>query len=242
MNDTQDEELVSHYGLHYTQDGVAYLVQGREGNSANFISLPVRSPFRISSNSKWGRKACPHIINPVAPRPDRVHWETFLKIFDDELVQEMLPIPKDRQALVPYLSDPNKTLGLDLVNLSRLSSPIYPLVVSVTTPLYQIMSDLEVTNVAPLVLTGIEPAHQEMITKLALDSRFLPRKLILVGDPYIVVRPPLKRIQTFIQTLSEESLMLLPMETIGSNILKKFARGEKLNAVMDRKEQTHKEQ
>lgn len=216
---------VSHYGIHYASDGVAYLHQG--GTSANFISLQRKSPYEVRPT---GHRACPHLINVAAPRPDRVHWEIFMDIFHDPLVQEMLPIPKARGSQIAFLADEMDKLTLDLVTLSRMSSPIYPSVINIERMTERKVIDLlQVTNVSPLVLTNVKTEHQMLINKAAAESRVLPRRLVLVGDPHMVVASPMRRIETHLFNVDERMLAALPMETLGAFVLRRFARGEQLD-------------
>lgn len=216
---------VTYYGLHQTPDGVAYLHQGRK--ASNFISLRQLSPYEVVTKR---RGLCPHLINPASPVPDKNHWEIFLRMFKDELVQAMLPIPKDRMALTPYLSDPNNELLMDLLMLSRMAGPIYPVVLPInklTRP--QLMEQLGLTNVLPLVLTGVQTSDQSYINEIATEARSMPRKLVLTGDDHLVIRSPMVRIRTSLWDLDRVQLQSLNMETIGAAVLRRFARGERID-------------
>lgn len=220
------------YGLHATEDGVNYLHQG--AFAANFIGLKKPSPHVVRLRV---RKACPHMINVLSPRPDRVHWESFLKIMNDELVQEMLPLPKKPHGLVPFLGDEFGRLSKVLISLSRMCSPNYSVISTMSSTQWyeRTLSDLSITNVAPLIINGCGTRHQDKIIQLAGDSLHLPRKLILVGHPDMICRAPLRRITTELTTAIEDELMLLPLEAIGANILKKYARNEPLDSVMEKR-------
>lgn len=216
---------VTHYGLHTTQDGIAYLHQGRK--ASNFISMRQLSPYEVTTKRN---RLCPHLINPASTVPDRAHWELFLRMFHDPLVQAMLPIPKDRTSLVPFITDPNGELTMDLVMLSRMGSPIYPVVIPIGKLSKQvILEELTLTNVLPLILTGIQTSDQRLINELAAESRTLPRKLILAGDDHMVIRPPLERIMTQLWDFDRVQLQSLNMETIGAAVLRRYARNERID-------------
>lgn len=216
---------VTHYGLHTTPDGVAYLHQGRK--ASNFISMRQLSPYEVVTKRK---RLCPHLINPASTVPDRAHWELFLRMFHDSLVNAMLPVPKHRIELVPFISDPNGELTMDLVMLSRMGSPVYPVVMPINKlPKATILEELTLTNVLPLVLTGVEPADQKLMNELAVESRTLPRKLIFAGDDHMVIRPPLIRITTILWDHDRVELQSLNMETIGAAVIRRHARGERID-------------
>lgn len=216
---------VSHYGLHYN-DGVAFLHQGR--NATNFIGLRSTSPFEVVTQKN---KACPHIINTASPVPDRTHWDLFLRLFQDPLVQAMLPVPKERSSLVPFFNDPNNELAMDLVILSRLSSPIYPVVHPVGKhTVKQLIEELALTNIAPLVITGITQEEHNFMMSVVTEARTLPRKLIFTGEGNVPIVRPLERLSTDIWDFDDLTLAALPMESLGAALIRRFARGEKLDA------------
>lgn len=217
---------VTHYGVHTTDEGVAYLHQGR--SASNFIGLKAVSPFQISTKKSL---PCPHLINQAAPIPDAVHWQAFSRILKDPLVQSLLPIPKEMGTLVPYLPDPQNELNLDLVTLSRMSSPIYPVVMPLRKLTKgQLMNELSLTNVCPLILTGVQPEDNAYLNEIAREAILYPRKLLLTGDPTVVIRYPMERIQTSIWNMDEAVLMGLPMESLGALMLRRHARSERLDA------------
>lgn len=213
--------LVENYGLHTSPEGVVYLHQGR--SASNLIGLKAQSPFEIIGK----KRACPHMVHSSAPIPDRAHWRIFMRMFTDPLVQALLPIPKEKTSLVPFLNDPNNELSLHLIGLIRMSSPLFQMIhpISKLTP-KQIISDLTLTNLAPLVLTHVKPSDQELMYQLAAQSRMLPRKLLFVGDPAVVIHTPLQRLQTTFWDLPIEMLSSLPMESLGAVIVRRYARNE----------------
>ena len=217
---------VSNYGLHADEDGIFYLHQGR--SAQNFIGLKKPSPYDVALKKN---RACPHLINAASPVPDYVHWQAFLRLLPDPLVQALLPTPKERGSTIPYLPDPNNELAMPLVILSRMSSPIYPVVLPVRRlSTAQILEELGMTNVCPLVLTGVQTSDNALINEIAAEALLRPRRLVFTGDPAVVIRKPLERIKSDIWSVDELQLAGLPMETLGALLVRRFARGEKLDA------------
>ena len=228
--------IVNHYGLHADSTGVWYLHQGRR-QAGNFISLSRPSPFEVMNEG--GKKvACPHLINSSAPMPDKVQWEQFLEMYEDPLMKYFLPIPREITDPIPYLVDANHDLTMPLVLLSRLSSPIYPVVHQLRTLSFsRIQAELRITNVCPFVITGIQTSDQYTVEQIANEARRLPRRLILVGDPMVVVRTPMERVTTYVTDFEEVRLHTAPMENLGAVAMRRFARGEPINTPWIRKEE-----
>lgn len=228
----QPEIPVAYYGLHKDQDGIDYLHQGPK-NAANFLGLKKASPFYVQ---KEKNKMCPHVFNPMAPQPDRIPWNNFVRLMADNLVKEMLPIPKAQFQLVPYFNDPQNDLPMVLTLLSKLSSPIF----SVVHPLKnlrekEILELLESTNVTPLVLTGVRTEDQMRINSLCKEARLKPRHLILTGASEVVIREPMQRLTTDVRMFDTQDLALLPMEQLGVAVMRRYARGERLDSPYERK-------
>lgn len=228
-------QVVGHYGLH-DANGVWYLHQGRK-QAANFISLTRPSPFEVLNEA--GKKfSCPHLINTSAPMPDKVQWEFFLELFKDPLLPHFLPVPRSMTDPIPYVVDANNELMMSLVLLSRMSSPIYPVVHQIQhLNMPRIQAELRLTNVSPFVITNIKTENQYLIEEIANEARRCPRRLILVGDPMLVIRPPMMKVQTFIQDFDEMYLHSAPMESLGAVALRRWARGEQINTPWVRKEE-----
>lgn len=217
---------VPHYGLHTSPEGVVYLHQGRGSN--NFIGLKQSSPFAVIP-----RKAlpCPHLINQAAPVPDVAQWQQFSKLLNDPLVQAMLPIPKEVGEPAAYLPDPQNEMMLTLVALSRMSGPIYPVVHELRKMTRaQVMHELAITNACPLVLTSVQCEDNAYINELAKEAQLMPRRLVFTGDPAVVIRHPLARIQSHLWDADRTVLVGLPLENLGALLLRRFARGERLDA------------
>lgn len=213
------------YGLHW--DGaVAWLVQGRKGT--NFAGLKGTCPFQADGGM------CNHLIPTASPIPDPIHWQEFSKIFDDPLVQAMLPIPNQKMV---YVDDPDQDLLLYLSTLSRLSSPIKPIV----RPAWMLKARelrnlLWESNLQPLIITQVDQKTQPLIDAIGQLGGIAPRSVILVGKPELVVRAPVTRITTDIRKFDLNDLAPMPLESIGALLLRRCARKEPLDAPLEKRE------
>lgn len=228
---------VDHYGLHW--DGaVAWLIQGR--GTSNFAGLKARSPFQLSAGM------CNHLIPAAAPIPDRIHWEKFLGIIKDPLVDITLPIPRERGRNTFFVEDAFNDLSFYLSTLSRMSSPIKPIVRPMWgTKVKDLEKEMMTTNVQPLILAQAETKHQELVDTIVDMSMYSPRTTIVVGSPDIVVQAPMQRVKTCIRKHDLQEIIALPLENIGAAVLRRFARKEQIDAPMesrqDRRERQIKE-
>lgn len=219
-----ETKIVPHYGVHWDDDGVAHIMQGR--GSTNAVGLPRRPPFQVRLPSK--QKHCNHQINTAAQVPSDHHWHFFLQLIDDPLVRAMLPIPK-KAGGVFYLNDPDDKALTILLLLSKMSSPIYPIVVPVwTMTVDSIIVELQNTNIQPFVVTQMEPKHSELMAKVAKAAVYLPRTMVFSGASDVVVPSNVTRIKTALTTSAYDltDLMTLPWETLGSVVVRKYMRRE----------------
>jgi hypothetical protein len=140
----------------------------------------------------------------------------------------MCPIPKDSDSTgLWYIDDAADELGLYLALLSRMSSPVYGVVSPIWTAKQVVIFDeLKRTNVQPLVLTGVQPKHTELLAELAKAAAFCPRSFIVTGGPEVVVPKQAQRITTEISKLDLKDLLLLPWEAFGATVVRRFMRGE----------------
>lgn len=213
---------VKHYGIHKDQVGVMHLLQGND--SGNFIGLTSPPPFSVKLPFN---KSCPHAISLADVTVDKSHWKLFQALLEDPLVYEMLPIPKGRGAPTLYFNSLGHELLLTLVTLSRLGSPVYQAVQPMTNFSHKLaLEELAMTNITPLILTGVKPEHQMAIEKIVHEALLLPRRLILLGDPTVVAAGSIKREVTNIRAFEDCELARLPMESLGAIALRQFARGE----------------
>lgn len=215
------------YGLHW-EGPVAWLVQGRGGT--NFVGLKKENPF------KSPRFACNHLIPTAAPIPDRVHWDTFLKMRDNPVMQRMLPIPHDMQERVSFVTSRSNMEQIWFTTASRLSSPIRPVIRPAwTLKMGDLPRELSSSNVQPLVVTGLTSANQGLITAMSDLAVTHPRTIILTGDDSVVLRPSVTRLKVK-EWGDLEDLMILPLENIGAFILRRYARNEDIFAPMESRE------
>ena len=210
---------VDNYGVHW--DGpVAWLLQGRSGS--NFVGLGQKCPFEIRGG------VCNHMIVGTSPVPDRVHWVAFEKLLQDPLVRAMLPIPGDVDRKSFFVSDPGDTLALYLSTLSRLSSPIRTPVrpIWVIDRRTEIERALRSTNVQPWIVTQVSQKNQALVDMIAKSADYFPRTVIMTGGGDVVVPRNVHRIETKIGETSLADLLMLPLETLGAAVLRKYARKE----------------
>ena len=212
---------VSYYGVHWSEEGVAYLHQGR--GAVNFLSLKAPSPFNVRPAS---RTPCNHLFPVSAPVPDPRHWEAFRKMATDPLIQAMLPLPKP--AYTPglyFIEDPGNELLRPLYTLSRLSSPLEPIV----KPVWTIgsnsgMQELGRTNVQPLVYTQLTYKNSGMLEEMKDLCYTSRRNIILTGSPTVIVTQPVEKIQTKLTIEDFDRLSQMPLENLGMMVLKRHMR------------------
>jgi hypothetical protein len=218
-----DKIEVSMYGLHWTPEGIAYLHQAR--GSQNFLSMRAPSPFLVVPSK---RAMCNHLFPTGAPVPDVIHWKQFQALARDPLVQAMLPIPKqDHEAGVYVMEDTNDELNLTLLTLSRMSSPLTPIVRRIWYfSQSDLSNELDRTNVQPLVLTGATPKHQKLLDTVIEQSRYSARRVIVTGTADLIVSKPATRLKTALLAGEEGHIVALPLEALGMTVLKRHARRE----------------
>ena len=223
-------QTVECYGVH--EDGIIrWLVQGRKGN--NFAGLKAQCPFTVDGGM------CNHLIPAAAPIPDRLHWDTWLKIFHDPLVQAMLPIPRPPGQNIFFVDDESMgALDPYLYNLARLSSPIN----SIIRPgwlgkIKNLEQELTASNVQPWVITQLDTKQQTLVDSIGRLATFSPRTVVLVGRPEMVASRPLQRIQTKITEFDQSggawsrsvrSRSVLERAALGGNEPRTAARGRGL--------------
>jgi hypothetical protein len=214
---------VAHYGIHWDHDKIAWLEQGRGGVTA--VGLHQKSPFFVRPSHG---KHCNHQINLSTPIPNDRHWEKFLELQSDPLVRAMMPFPK-ADAGVYYLKDRDRLTDY-LVMLSRMSSPIYPVVVPFWTyDMPSLVKGLSESNVQPLALYGAEIGDISTVREIATPAQQRPRKLIMTGIREIALPTVVRRIDTELTDRNKHDfneLNALPWEALGAAALKKYMRSE----------------
>jgi hypothetical protein len=213
--------IVTHFGVHWDDTGVAFLMQGR--GSTNALGLRKGPPFEVKLPSRAGTH-CNHQIPLSAPIPNNHHWDWFEGISKDPLVEAMLPIPKTADGLY-FLKDTKAGLTDLVAMLSRMSSPIYSTVKfawNVTEK--AILKELEQSNIQPLILVGVTPKHSAMIDQISKAIAHYPRKLILIAEPDVIPPSNAEEIETDLKM--NINLTTLPWETIGARVVIKWMRRE----------------
>ena len=89
-----------------------------------------------------------------------------------------------------------------------------------------VFDELQLTNVAPLAITGLTAKNSPMLARLAEVIGHMPRKLVVAGNADIVVPPPFRRITTRLGDHPLEDLMLLPWPVLGAVVVRKYMRKE----------------
>ena len=84
------------------------------------------------------------------------------------------------------------------------------------------------TNVQPWIVTQVSQKDQNLVNLIAKSADYFPRTVILTGGGDIVVPRNVHRIETKINETSLADLLMLPMETLGAAVLRKYARKEPL--------------
>jgi hypothetical protein len=214
--------LVPNYGIHWTSSGVAYLQQGRGGTNA--LGLKEKSPFSVRLPNN--KVHCNHQINIATPVPNDYHWNFFTTAMRDPLVWEAIPTPKEAREAV-FVQDDEKKLPLYLIDLSRMSSPIYNCVVPIWYAQKQtLLDELNSTNVQPLIITEVEAKHSALVQDLCNASLYQPRKLIISGKSDVVLPPSCRRVQTKVNQFDIHDFTAIPWEAIGATVVKKYMRHE----------------
>lgn len=208
---------MSPFGIHWA-GAVAWLVQADGGE--NFVGLKNTCPVK-------GSGLCNHKI-PTRPLPispeEEDQWNQFLA---DPLVQVMLPLPREEGDRAFFLNDAEDRLTPLLQQLSRLSSPIR----SCVHPFWLMNKKdfprhLGASNIQPFVGVQATQKSQATLEHLVGVSFNAPRTVVVTGDPNLVVRDPLTRIETSLTSDAIRILEQLPLEQIGAMIVRKHARRE----------------
>ncbi len=216
--------VVGHYGIHWDQESVAWLMQGR--GSTNALGLKQGPPFKVRLPS--GSKHCNHMVPINAPVPNDYQWQFFMEVIEDPLVQAALPLPKKASGAY-FVEDPEGDLMWYLSMLSTMSSPIHPCVVPRwTTTERAVAKELEQTNVQPFFIVDLGPADSQFLSKIGKAAFQMPRKLICAGQPDVVVPQTMSRIKTELNTSKYDvnDLEALHWEGLGATLLRKYMRRE----------------
>lgn len=215
---------VSHFGVHRTSS-LSFLLQGG-GNEQNAWSMGVRSPFVVTSRRS---KPCNHNIQ-LNMTVDEEHLETFFRIAESPLVRAMLPFPREHGSRgYAFMKDhDDRNLDIAMLSLSRLSSPIKNIIYPIwAESLVWLRNEVNITNVQPLVLTGVNATHHGIIDKLS-DLLFTsPRTVVLSCEEKIFIDTSrIRMIETGDLSEQVDDLLSLPLEKIGGYLLRLFMRNQ----------------
>jgi hypothetical protein len=181
-------KLVSHFGIHFDEDRIPWLLQ--QAGGANALGLKERSPFEVTM------RRCNHQMDLAKGR-----WKAHLglahhfELAENELFKLMLPIPR-REEGVYWVHADEKTLD-ELSVVSRMSSPV----MSVVCPLWQfrnrreIFDELNITNIQPLLLYGIRSGDISLIRELLEVAKKTPRALIFASSLEIFLPHGVKKLK-----------------------------------------------
>lgn len=200
---------VGHWGLHWADGDIAFLLQG--SGSQHLLQLHLDCPFRVIL-----RRTCNHNIQLDEPSDEG--------LIDDPLVRVMLPVPKPTSEFgVPYFIDPAGALKLPLLALARMSWPIR----SIVHPAWvvdrmMIFQQLQTTNVQPLVITDCQPHHVALIHQLCAAAVLAPRQLILTGHA-LLLPASAHRMES---SLAGSDLNGIDWEGIGARVLSEHMYGK----------------
>ncbi|RWM27881.1 MAG: hypothetical protein EOR77_30650 [Mesorhizobium sp.] len=190
-------------GIHWEGD-IAFLIQGERITTAFNFEIPC--PFEPS------KSPCDHRID-LRAEVDPTRFPA------DPLVDAMSPVPQETGTPAAYLQQ--QELSLIFATLARMSSPTKLPV----APFWSLRPDkiirlLEQTNVQPLVLTGIRASEKRAVDQILEAAPYLPRKLIMQGEPTLVLRPEAKRTSTTLGQVNIADFVSLPWEAFGAHLLK----------------------
>jgi hypothetical protein len=190
-------------GIHWEGD-IAFLLQGEKTTSAFNFEIPC--PFEPSKNP------CDHRID-LRAEVDPSRFPA------DPLVDAMSPVPQEMGNQAVFLSQ--QDLTFILANLARMSGPTrLPIAPFWSYRPDKIIRDLGHTNVQPLVLTGVRAKDKKFVDPILEAAPYLPRRLVLQGEPTLVLRPEARRITTTLGQVNLADLIALPWEAYGAHLLK----------------------
>lgn len=190
-------------GLHWEGD-IAFLIQGERVQTAFDFEIPC--PFEPNKDT------CDHRID--------LRFEVDPSRFPaDPLIDAMSPIPRDTGDPATYLTQSD--LQIILATLARMSSPQrLPIAPFWSLKPDKIIRLLELTNVQPLVLTGVRGSNKNAVDQILEAAPYLPRKLVLQGDKTLILRPEARRIATTLGEANAADFVSLPWEAYGAHLLK----------------------
>lgn len=172
-------KTIPHYGVVRDDDHIAWLLQ--ETGGSNALGLKAKSPFKTKVKGQ-----CPHDIklDGACRRSGQELNEIFRMSLDTDngnVVRLFLPKPRGCPGV--YFQSETPEVLEDFSILSRLSSPTAPIVVPMWAYLNrrELFEALKISNIQPLVVTGIRSGDIELMRTMANVARQTPRTLIFTG-------------------------------------------------------------
>ncbi|WP_353640790.1 hypothetical protein [Mesorhizobium sp. WSM2239] len=191
-------------GLHWEGD-IAFLIQGEKVQTAFDFEIPC--PFDQNKDPGDHR-----IDLRIECDPSRFPA--------DPLIDAMSPIPRDTGEPAAFLTQ--QDLSIILATLARMSTPSkLPIAPFWSLKPDKIVRLLELTNVQPLVLTGVRATNKSAVDQILEAVPYLPRKLVLQGEQTLILRPEARRISTALGDLNPADFVSLPWEAYGAHLLKR---------------------
>lgn len=219
---------VPHHGL-FTDGSISWLIQDQKGT--NFLGLRGECPVYTK------QKHCNHRIPVTAPLPDPVQWDFFREFAGDPAVAAFFPIPKRMGAKPLLIIDEDGSANMVLNCLSRLSSPIRPIVrLAWTVDIKDLEKELGATNVQPFVVLGVTDQHTKILDRIAQLAPLSPRQVIMTGSAGLLKRATVERVTSDVARLDLDRIMVLPLENIGATLLRRHARHEDLLGPIESRE------
>jgi hypothetical protein len=216
----EDRIRVGCFGVHWAPGGIAFLEQGGAGMSATGVDIA--SPFQVVPPKRG--TICPHAINIGDGQLTREELDAFAPILKDPLVDALLPVPRKPDNRCFFFADPEHRLTSLIMMLSRMASPVRPVI----TPVWDRTFDIHSTNVAPLVVIEATPARTKLLHHLTGSVRSGVRTVVLTGHPDVVLNRDFERRSTGLVDAPIEQLREMPWERFGAHTLRRYMRGENL--------------
>lgn len=235
--------VVSYFGVHWTESTeglVAFLDQEKVDRrteaivptGTNVRGYAAKSPFLVQPVRRGLR--CPHRIQTILPTPDEPYWNVFKEMLErGGLVRVMAPIPRVPGIGGHYFVHPDGVSAADLnariALMSNMCFPVGPIRVdadAVRVP--QLLDELTVSNVAPVVLTGVEPRHTAMLRKLGEAAPTVPRCLVAIGSAAVPLQPGWVRPDPGIgiHRYEMELMAMVPWQQVGGTLTRLYMRAE----------------
>lgn len=238
--------VVGHFGVHWTdstEGPVAWLDQEKVDRRTEAIAptgtnvrgYAAKSPFLVQPVRRGLR--CPHRIQTILPMPDEPYWNVFKEMLHaGGLLRVMAPVPRAEGVGGHYFVHPEGVPAADLnariALMSNMYSPVGPArldAAAIDRPRLQLLLDeLTVSNVMPVIITGVEPRHTNLLRRLGEVATTAPRCLIAVGSPAVPLQPGWTKPDPgiAIHKYEMELLAMIPWQQIGGTLCRLYMRCE----------------